>query len=322
MRAIGAASSNGGFMRKVLGLLLLFGLLAVIPAKAAEVYQQNLSQWKGQVKEITGREYKFLVAPEKVNADVTKAFKEIWDQAKDVAATLNIRMTENKKDPFALAPTIKTYFDTPDFALWQKGFLIRVTTNYQRGYPASPLRVSVKGINGSFSKVLATKLEAKGVKSSSNAEDNIGIGKGGQLVSYVDKAVNFSLTRGELGQMNLADFGAYVPELLKLGLPADTKLTAYVAYGVRCRPGQMELPGLDKPLSVSMEAWSRTEGGAPFVYDFSFGYDGDFTKQIEAHKAGEKLMQALYAQLGEKLAMKDVHKWIGSKVRVLLNKPL
>ena len=33
-------------------------------------------------------------------------------------------------------------------------------------------------------------------------------------------------------------------------------------------------------------------------------------------------MQALHAQLGEKLAMNDVHKWIGSKVRVLLNKPL
>ena len=84
----------------------------------------------------------------------------------------------------------------------------------------------------------------------------------------------------------------------------------------------MELPGLDRPLSVSMEAWSRTEGGAPFVYDFSFGYDGDFSRQIEAHKAGEKLMQALNARLGEKLAMKDVHRWLGSKVRVLLDQPL
>lgn len=309
-------------MRKIFGLLFLLGLMTALPAGAADLYQQNLSQWKGQVKEITGREYKFLVAPEKVNADVTEAFREIWNQTKAVADSLHIVMTEKKKDPFALAPTIKTYFDTPDLALWKKGYLIRVTTNYQRGYPASPVRVSVKSLNGPFAKVFAARLETKGVKSKTTVEDNIGIGKGGQLVSYLDKSANFSLTRGELGDMNLADFGAYVPELLRLGLPADTKLTAHVAYGVRCRPGHMELPGLDRPLSVSMEAWSRTEGGAPFVYDFSFGYDGDFSRQIEAHKAGEKLMQALNARLGEKLAMKDVHRWLGSKVRVLLDQPL
>lgn len=309
-------------MRKMLGLLLLMGLMAAFPAGAADLYQQNLSQWKGQTKEVTGREYKFLVAPEKVNADVTEAFREIWNLTKAVADSLHIVMTEKKKDPFALAPTVKTYFDTPDLALWKKGYLIRVTTNYQRGYPASPLRVSVKSLNGPFSKVLAAKLETKGVKSKTTVEDNIGIGKNGQLVSYLDKSANFSLTRGELGDMNLADFGAYVPELLKLGLPADTRLTAHVAYAVRCRPGHMELPGLDKPLAVSMEAWSRTQDGAPFVYDFSFGYDGDFSKQAEAHKAGEKLMQALNARLGEKLALKDVHKWLGSKVRVLLDQPL
>ena len=103
-------------MRKIFGLLFLLGLMTALPAGAADLYQQNLSQWKGQVKEITGREYKFLVAPEKVNADVTEAFREIWNQTKAVADSLHIVMTEKKKDPFALAPTIKTYFDTPDLA--------------------------------------------------------------------------------------------------------------------------------------------------------------------------------------------------------------
>lgn len=309
-------------MRKVLGLLLLCSLMASTSAKAAELYQQNLSQWKGQVKEITGREYKFLVGADKVNADTAEACKEIWQQIKAVATPLQITMTEKKKDPFAPSQSAKTYFDTSDLALWKKGYLIRVTANYERGYPASPLRISVKSINGTFDKVLAAPLKAKGVKSKITAEDNIGIGKSGQLGSYVDKSVNFSLTRGELGDMNLADFGAYVPELMELGLPADTKLVARVAHDMRCRPGSIELPGLDKPVTISMEGWSRTEGGAPFVYDFSFGYDGDFTKQTEAHKVSERLMQALQTKLGDKLAMKDVHKWNGSKVRVLLNQPM
>lgn len=104
--------------------------------------------------------------------------------------------------------------------------------------------------------------------------------------------------------MNLAQFGAYVPELLKLGLPADTKLYAFPAFGVRCRPGYIKLDGLEQPLAVSMEAWSRTEGGAPFVYDYSFGYDGDFSQQAEAHKAGEGFRLALYKKLGTPWAYK------------------
>jgi hypothetical protein len=74
-----------------------------------------------------------------------------------------------------------------------------------------------------------------------------------------------------LGKFTLGDFGKYMPELLKLGLPADTALKTTKAYSYRVRPGAVVLPGT-APSGVSMEAWSRTEGGAPFLYDFSFGY--------------------------------------------------
>lgn len=306
-------------MRKILGLLLLCGVAVSTSVKADDLYQQNLTQWKQQVQEITGREYKFLVAADKVNADASTACKQIWDQVKAVAEPLKITMTEKKKEPFVASASVKTYYDTANLALWNKGYLIRVSASDKAG---KPVKVSVKSINGTFDKVLAAPLKAKGVKSKVNIEDNIGIGKDGKLVSYLDKAVNFSVMPAELGAMNLENFATYVPELLELGLPDDTKLVAHAAYDMRCRPGHIELPGLADSVEISMEGWSRTEGGKPFVYDFSFGYNGDFTKQVEAHKSGEQLMKTLQTKLGGNLAMEDVHKWIGSKVRVFLNQPI
>lgn len=310
-------------MRKIfVALILVYGLASGIPTEAADLYQQNQSVWKGQTKEITGREYKILIDPAKTNPDMGAAFKDIWAKAKSVAAEMGITMTEREKKPFELSPTVKTFFDTPSLDLWKKGYLIRVTTNFKNGYPVSPMRIAVKSINGTFTKVLGAKLETKGVAGKASAEDNVCIGKDGQLSGYVEKGVNFNLGRAELGEMNLAEFGAYVPELLKLGLPADTRLQAIPAFGVRCRPGFIKLDGLEQPLAVSMEAWSHTEGGAPFVYDFSFGYDGDFSQQAVAHKAGEKLTLALYKKLGDSLGVQNAWRWNGSKVRMLLNQPL
>ena len=310
-------------MRKLfVALILACGMACGATATAADLYQQSQARWKGQAKEISGREYKFLVDPAKTNSDMAEAFKDIWMKAKSVAAARNITMTEREKMPFALSPTVKTFFDTPGMDLWKKGYLIRVTTNFKNGYPVSPLRVTVKSLNAPFATVLAAKLEPKGVAGKVSAEDNVCITKDGQLSSYVEKGVNFDLGRAELGEMNLAQFGAYVPELLKLGLPADTKLYAFPAFGVRCRPGYIKLDGLEHPLAVSMEAWSRTQGGAPFVYDFSFGYDGNFSQQAEAHKAGEEFTLALYKKLGDSLGIPDAWRWSGSKVRMLLNQPL
>ncbi|MBR5878074.1 MAG: hypothetical protein IKY91_00890, partial [Akkermansia sp.] len=113
-----------------------------------------------------------------------------------------------------------------------------------------------------------------------------------------------------------------IPELKTLGLKPDTKLIAYTAFGMRCRPGLIEISGLEHPAVITMEAWARTEGGNPFVYDFSFGYHGDFTSMQATHEAVEKAMQALYDGLNGKLGLPNAERYVGSKVRVLLNQPL
>ncbi len=305
--------------KALVSLVTLCALAVGVPAAAADLFQRNASLWKSQTKEIEGREFKFLVDPAKVSSNQSEAFKEIWTQAKAVGAKQGVTLREREKNAFNITPVVKTFFDTPDMTLWKKGYLIRTTTNYQRGYPASPLRVTVKAIAPSFKKALAAKLRVVNAKSKVSAEENIGLGKDGGLAGYVEKGVTFTAGRAELGAMNLAQFGAYVPELLALGLPADTKLVAYPAFGFRCRPGFIDLPGLERPLAVSMESWARRDNAAPFVYDFSFGYDGDYAALAQAHKAAEAFTLALYNNLNSKIGFPDAGRWNGSKARLLLN---
>jgi hypothetical protein len=71
-----------------------------------------------------------------------------------------------------------------------------------------------------------------------------------------------------------------------------------------------------------MEAWSATEGGAPYVYDFSFGYDDiDFYALGSTHAAGEQFVLKVFKGDLAALGGPDGDHWAGSKVRKLMNRP-
>jgi hypothetical protein len=125
-----------------------------------------------------------------------------------------------------------------------------------------------------------------------------------------------------LGKMTLADFGRFVPELLALGLPADTAFVGKKAYSYRVKPGAVILPGTE-PCGVSMEAFAEMAGGAPYLYDFSYGYSDLYFYDIaQVHEAGERfLLKVLHGDLAT-IAMPESEKWGGSKVRKLMNRPL
>ena len=133
---------------------------------------------------------------------------------------------------------------------------------------------------------MATPLAVKGgSKVKVEAEGNVGIGPGGELREYIEKGVTFTVGLDELGKMTLADFGKVVPELLTLGIPADAKLVDHKAYTYRVKPGAIVLPGTE-PCGVSMEAFAEKEGGAPYLYDFSYGYSDLYFYDIAEHPRG------------------------------------
>ena len=274
------------------------------------------------LEDVSGREYKFLIDSAKAKGAPAEAFKAIWDQVKATAAKQGFTVTEKDKAPLKIEMTTKEYLDTPDQALWKRGYLIRITTKYKAGVADASGKVTVKAIFEDLAKTLATPLDVVGVKGEEECQDNVGVGKGGVLVGYVEKGASYTVALADLGKMTLGDFAKYMPELLKLGLPGTTPLVSSKAYSYRVRPGYVVLPGTE-PCGVSMEGWATKEDGPIFLYDFSFGYDG-FTayENPQTHLQGELFLEKVLHGGLAGLALADDGKWGGSKVRVFMKRPI
>lgn len=317
-------------IRRILTRLVVAVMLAApgIPLLATEapatLYASTIAKYPApMLSDVGGREYKILFDPAKTSPDPATAFKDLWGRIKAAAAKQGLQVTEKDKKPLAIEFSTREYFDTPDQALWAKGYLIRLSTRYKDGKPVDPVAVTVKAVFDDATKTLAVPLTVVGVdKSRTEAEENVGFGPDGALRGYIEKGTSFSVPLASLGRFTLGDFGRYMPELLNVGLPADTALKSTRAYSYRVHPGAVVLPGI-APAVISMEAWSRTEGGAAFLYDFSFGYgDLDYYTAGAIHAAGERFMiKVMKDELGT-LASPDSGKWGGSKVRQLMNRPI
>lgn len=276
-----------------------------------------------KLEDVGGREYKFLIDSAKTKGTPEEAFKDLWGQVKAASAKAGFTVTEKEKNPLKIELSTKEYFETPDQQLWKKGYMIRLTNKYKDGKPDTSVALTVKAVNEDAVVAMAVPLKiVGGSKPKTEAEENIGIGPGGELRGYVEKGSTVTVALADLGTMTLGDFGKFLPDLLKAGLPADTKLVRTKAHSYRVRPGAVVLPGT-APCGVSMEAWTTKEGGTPYLYDFSYGYsDLDFYNVAETHAAGEKfLLKVLHGELGS-LAMPESEKWGGSKVRKLMNRPV
>ncbi len=276
-----------------------------------------------KLADVEGREYKVLIDASKLDPDVNVAYQDLWGRVKAAAAKHGFRINEKEKNPLAIERGTKEYFDTKEQALYGKGYLVRITNRHKDGKPGDTVTVTVKSVLDDAERTLAVPLKVVGVdKSKTEAEENVGYGPDGMLRGYVEKGSSFSVPLAALGKLTLGDFGKYLPELLGLGLPADTPLVATKAYTYRVRPGAVVLAGT-APCGISMEAWSRTEGGRPFLYDFSFGYsDLDFYTSAETHASGEAFMAKVVQGELAALTAADSGKWGGSKVRLLMNRPI
>jgi len=296
--------------------------LVIAKDEPVPLYTRTIARYPSpRLADVEGREYKVLLDATKANADVAVAFKDFWSRIRTAAAKRGFTVTEKEKNPLAVELSTKEYFDTPDQALWAKGYLVRITNRWADGKPVANVSVTVKSIHDDAERVLATPLAVTGGdKAKTEAEENVGFGPDGQLRGYVEKGSSFNVPLAALGSMTLGDFGKYLPELLKLGLPPSTPLVSTKAYAYRIRPGAVVLEGTE-PCGVSMEAWARTAGGLPFLYDFSFGYGGlDFYAVDKVHASGERFMrEVIQAELGA-LAAPDSGKWGGSKVRLMMNR--
>jgi hypothetical protein len=296
---------------------------AFAQATPKPLYQTTLEKYPApKLAPIDGREYKFLVDPAKTQAAKADAFKDLWTQVKSAATKQGFKVNDKAKDPFAFEMYNKLYYDTSDQFLWSSGYLVRITQRFKDGKPNPNVTVTVKSIHEDVLRTLAAPLTVVGAKAELSGKESVGFGPGGKLGSYIEKDAAFSVPRESLGKLTLGDFGKYMPELLALGRPATTVLVETKVFTYKVKPGDLVLPGVE-PCGIEMEAWSATDGGAPYLYDISFAYEGtDMYAVPQAHAAGEQFMvKVVKGELGG-LAGADGDKWGGSKVRKLMNRPI
>lgn len=292
-------------------------------AFAAGLYSESLKEWGDQATKVDGREYKFLVDPAKVDPDREKSFRQVWALTKEVFNQQGLQVKEkDKKNPFKPKRQDKIFYDTPNMDLWKKGYIIRATVKYEDGKPEPKMKTVVKRINAPFAVVNGAKLTRADGKNITELEDNVGVGYGGKLNSYVEKAISNKLTKEQYGDMTIGAFAKQFPVLSDIGLPADTKLVEYAGYGQRAKPGYVIIPGAPEPSEISMECWSEKEGAKPIVCDFTFGYEGEFRMLTQAHKNGEKALTNIYNKLNDKIGLPNAEQYGGSKVRTRFHQPL
>ena len=272
---------------------------------------------------VSGREYKFLIDPAQTKSPSAAAFGDLWERVKGAAIRRGFEVTEKKGNPLKVERSTKEYFDTRDQALWHKGYLIRITDRGGNGTTPAMASVTVKSIGENPLRTLAAPLTVVGAgKVKTEAEDNVSVSQKGGLGGYVEKSASFSVVLASSAELTLGDFGRYVPELLGLGLSADTIVVSAKAFSERVKPGKVSLPGVGAS-GISIEAWSAVAGGAPYLFELSFGYSGiDFYAAGETHAAAERFMTDVIGEELGALADPEGARWAGSKVRKLMNRPL
>jgi hypothetical protein len=315
----------------VLSLSVTAFLLMTSPSLAQQADQmlsdQHIAKW-GSMQKVGGREFKFLIDPKWFSdggkKDRKKKYKIIWKKLKAAAKDQDFKIKGRKKKKYKEKKRTREYFDTADFQLRKKGYVVRISTNYKKKEPQHPFTLTVKeGSRRDFKRVLNSTLSFSGAHDGkTEIEENISFGPDGRLRSSLEISKKIKLEPEELGKMTLGDFGKVVPRLLKLGLPAETKLIRHTAYSMKIKLGKVKF-GDGVKAKLDLEVWLKNRGELPFVGEISYTVDTeDYAGMAGVHAKSEAFMKTVIGKIGKEIGFQNAAKWGGSKTRMLLNLPV
>ncbi len=290
------------------------------------LFARNISKW-GSLQKIESREFSYLLNPEPFGDGGQEArlkgFRDIWGQLKAVAGQGGFEIVDRSQNPFDESLNTRAYFDTPDFALRHKGFLIRVSTDYVDGKPEDRCTLVVKENSADdFQQVFQSKLAfSDAYNGKTEIEENVFLTKDLMLDNSLEISKKIILDTVGLGNRRLGDFGKILPRLLELGLSGDTELTCYKTYSYDVKPGRVVL-SQGVQAAIKLELWTQEFGAVPFVGDLSFTLETDnYDDMNETHAKAEAFSINVLGHHGSTFAFPNAARWGGSKTRMLLNLP-
>ncbi len=268
------------------------------------------------------REFKVLVGPGTAAGDELARFQSVWQETVKVLSSAGFTVSPEKDHPWKVKRSQKVFFDTQDFRFWNKGFVIRLDTELNKNWSAKDkpeLTIKRLAADGKAAPAPLVKKNGK----TSETEANFAVGPGGTVSVYLESSLDWDdIAAKPLNTYQVTDFSALLPELGSLGVPAQTALSAHEVYVSRVQPGEVLIPGLREPRDITIEAWSHTPGGEPFVTDISFDYDAGDVLNANAHTAAQQALLKLNEHFSSAHPLPEAKKFLGSKVRVLLKKPV
>ena len=302
---------------------MIFGFEQV---KNKPLFSRNLSKW-GSLQRVESREFSYLLVPAPFADGAQKSrhrgFQDVWGQMKTAAEQNGFDIIDRQDNPFAESLNTREYFDTPDFALRNKGFLIRVATDYVDGDPKNTCTMVVKESSADdFQRVFQSTLEIDpSFTGVTGIEENVYINRAFELDNSLEIAKKVTLEPGTLGDRTLGDFGKVIPQLLEQGLPAATALSRHMTYSYDVKPGHVVLTPSCKA-RIKLELWTREPNAHPFVGDLSFEVMTDpYDDMADVHTQAEQFSLTVLGQHCREIAFSDAARWGGSKTRLLLGLP-
>lgn len=287
---------------------------------------RNIAKW-GSFQTVESREFSYLLDPGPFGDGTETArqhgFQSIWGQLKQIAEQNGFEILDRPKNPFRESLNTREYFDTADFALRNKGFLIRVATDYAKGKPKNKSTLVVKeNSSDDFNRVFQSKLEfGEAFSGETGIEENVFLNRDRRLENSLEVAKKIKLDSNALGKRTLGDFGNVIPQLLELGLADSSSLTRHMTYSYDVKPGHVVLTPSFKA-RIKLEIWTRKQNADPFIGDLSFEVmTENYDDMADVHTQAERFSAKVLGQHGGNFAFPNAARWGGSKTRLLLNLP-
>lgn len=308
--------------QNVFVLLSAFLIFICVSGQASAkdyLFQKNKDAFKADINKVGSRSYKFLTKIEP-GKDAKELIVYLRDMVKKAATDNGFKFNQRKKgEQWRFAE--KRYLDTPNRDLFKKGYVVRETYRFTEGGQPDPDKfvLTVKEMSPSdFMSLVNSKLApVAGSDSLVKFEENISLNDKGKMQAYFESTIGSKISKEELGQRTLGDYGKLYPGLLNLDIPADTMLEPVTGYSVQIKYGSFTLVD-GSEAKGDIEVWTEGHGGKLIAAEISFDGEG-YDSSDEHMKAEEDFFVKIFGEALKDQVMPNSGPYMGSKVRVLFD---
>lgn len=289
-------------------------------ARRDYLFEKNAARF-ADIGKVTSRSFKFLA---RLNAG------ESMDASLERIAALVVKAGETSGYAFTkpgknnkAKHSLKRYYDTPDYALYAGGYVIREIYPYTKKNGPDPavFSLTVKEMSpNDFERLARSPLASARKGGKIKFEENISWAPQG-MRSYFESTASAPADPAALGRRTLGEYAKLYPALGRAGVAMDVPLAAFDAWSTEKKIGRFALPD-GGAMDLVIEGWTRSRDGMPVLVGIDMDLRGDkgYAASPEQMKASEDFFSAVFVNALKEQWLPGSEAFMGSKVRILLDR--